>query len=238
MEFAEAVDALKKAIQDDCKGSDVPALLPDEVLFMFAQCRGFDMQSAAQRYIRFMKIYEEYSLSFEETPEVTKGLSQEIFHSGRFDLSGRPVLIGTVRNLDWRRITPREMQKTWFFCVWKALCSTALAQSQGIVIVVIAKGISPSLFHREFHGFVAKAVQECMPMKVHRLFILNQPCFFSSIIWPLLSQLFSAKIRQRIVMVGKNYELLQDHVPIESIPPAWLGQDMPDDAPEVGASAQ
>ena len=104
--------------------------------------------------------------------------------------------------------------------------------------MVIAKGINPSIFSREFHGFVAKAVQECMPMKVHKMFILNQLWFFSTITWPLISQLFSEKIRQSIVMAAKNYELSKDFVRIQSISPAWLGLDLPDDASGDNASAQ
>ena len=180
-----------------------------------------------------MKVFREYSLSFDETPEITKGINMGIFHYGQFDVSGRPLIIGAIRHLDWSKISPKEMQKAWFYCVWQALCSSPLAQSQGIVVVIIAKGISPSIFRREFHGFVANAVQECMPMKVCKLFVLNQPWFFSSVIWPLVSQLFSAKIRERIVMVGKNYELMREFVSIESIPPGLLGLTLPDeDAPE------
>ena len=220
MDQIEAVAMLKSAVRTACNGKEAPPFLADEHPYKFAACRGFDMHSAAQRYIRFMQLYLEYDLSFDETPDVSKGIGLGVLNIGQFDTKGHPLIIGAIRNLDWKKISAKEMQKTWFYCIWKALSSSPVAQSQGIVLVLIASGISVSIFNREFHGFVAKAVQECMPMKVERLFVLNQPWFFSRLIWPLLSQLFSAKIRQRIVMVGKNYDIMQEYVPFEAIPHA------------------
>jgi hypothetical protein len=218
MDPTEAAAMLKSAVRTACDEKEVPPFLSDDDLYKFAACRRFDMTSAAQRYIRFMQLFHEYDLSFDETPEVSKGLGLSVFSINHFDTKGHPLVFGAVRNIDWRKISARDMQKTWFYCVWKALSSSPLAQSQGIVLVLMGNGISVSIFNLEFHGFIAKAVQECMPMKVARLFVLNQPWFFSRLIWPLISQLMSAKIRQRVVMVGKNYDLMQEYVPFEAIP--------------------
>ena len=233
MEICEAVSLLKEAIHHACKGHELPPILTDEIMYKFAACRNFDMQSAAQRYLRFMKLFQEYSLSFDETPEITKGQEMKIIQSGKYDLSGRPLIIIVARHLDWQKISPSEMQKTWFFSVWHALCSSPLAQTQGLVLMLITNGIHPSMFKREFHGFVAKAVQECLPVKIFKIFVLNQPWFFSSVIWPLVSQLLSSKLRQRVVMVGRKYELMSEFVDVQSIPPAFLSPSLPDeDAPD------
>jgi hypothetical protein len=221
----DPVAELKKAILASNDASDPPFLLPDQDLYRFAACRGFDIESATKRYLKFIKLFREFDLSFEETQDVTKGLNTGVIFCGQFDNKGHPLIAALPRNLDWNKVSAKEMQKTWFFCVWKALCSSPLAQSEGIVLVVVARGVGISLFNREFHGFVAKAVQECMPMKILNFFIVNQPWFFSGVIWPLISQLFSAKIRQRVVMVGRNFELMKELVSLDSIPPA-LHQDL------------
>ena len=109
IKFHETVELLKNAIYAACDGQNIPTLFPHDVLYKIAECRSFDMQSAAQRYLWFINVCEDYLWSLEESPEKTKGLNIKIFHFGRFNLSRRLRLIRIFRNLYWpKKISPKD----------------------------------------------------------------------------------------------------------------------------------
>mmetsp|Transcript_50207 Transcript_50207/g.131954 ORF Transcript_50207/g.131954 Transcript_50207/m.131954 type:complete len:233 (+) Transcript_50207:41-739(+) len=228
MDFDVAVAALKQAICAQSGGADDVEILDDAVLYRFAACRLFDMVSAAKRYLKFIKVVKEYQLSFEETPEIAKVLSRGIVHTGGFDLQGHPVVIAVPRYVDWKMTSTKDMQKAWFYCAWQAICSSPLAQSEGIVLMLFARGMSISFFNRDFLGFVGNAIQECLPMKIRRILVVNQPWIFSSFIAPLISPFMPAKIRERVVLTGRNYELIWRYIAPATIPKGLRGEFYPE----------
>jgi len=75
----------------------------------------------------------------------------------------------------------------------------------------------------EFQGFVIRALVGCLPCKISAILVVNQPFLFGSVIWPIMSQLMSAKLKSRVVVIGKDYESLDGHVGKPCVPTSCGG---------------
>ena len=77
------------------------------------------------------------------------------------------------RQMDWTKVKTPQMKKTWFYFVMLNLSLDFHAQEHGVTLTNSLIGIGYSNMKLDFQSFLAGAVQQCMPMKLHHIFMGN-----------------------------------------------------------------
>jgi hypothetical protein len=209
-------------------------------LTKFVIVRGLDVESAAVRFLELRKLVLQHNLSFSYyDPGVQNALK-----TGAFDCvphmeptCGRPVICMRPRLIDWEAHSVHDGKKAWFYAVMTCLTYTPTAQSHGIVICNSMKSASLFTMNSEFRAMLSQGINHALPVRVHRAFIANEPFIFGSIMWPILKNLLSKKIRERMVVVGKVYDAVLADLPAAAVPPEMGGTRAPDIATPEGLKA-
>jgi len=81
----------------------------------------------------------------------------------------------------------------------------------------MAKQMSPGFAKR-----VTSIMQECLPIRLKNICMVNESWVFS-LVFSIVSNFLKPKLRERIMLIGKNYEKLHALVPPEMLPEAYGG---------------
>ena len=213
----------------------------DALLHKFLVARGFDVTSAAARFLAFRRLVLEHGLSFVLDDEIRLCLRQGLFHFLPLHVDPqqfRPIMAVTPRRLDWSTVTVQKMKKAWFFVAMTVLSLAPTAQDRGIILTNSVKGAGPSNIKVEFMKFMLGAVRHAMPVKLGAGFIANQPKAFQWIIWPIFRQLMSEKMRERMHIIGDCYTEAVDFCGRNVVPEEMGGGRVIDTAQEIQLQLQ
>ncbi|XP_077519338.1 alpha-tocopherol transfer protein-like isoform X2 [Amblyomma americanum] len=117
---------------------------------------------------------------------------------------------------------------------WELALEEAGTQVNGIVALVDLDG--GSLKHvasmSPAHAFkIVYCVQECYPIRLKAIHIVNQPLFFTLLL-RFLKPLVKNKFFQRLHLHGRNYASLHEYLPREILPSEYGGEREPFDNSE------
>lgn len=205
-------------------------------LLRFLRARKFNVPAA----FRLLRNY--YRMRF-ENPE----LYQDLYPSSDKDIFDLQCL-GFLRDTDaeGRKVFLLRMGK-WnpdvcsleamykpCTLAWEHALEEAETQVNGIVALVDLDG--GSLKHvasmSPAHAFkIVYCVQECFPMRLKAIHVVNQPLFFTLLL-RFLKPLVKNKFFQRLHQHGRNYASLHEYIPREILPQEYGGVREPFDNSE------
>ncbi|KAH8026035.1 hypothetical protein HPB51_015384 [Rhipicephalus microplus] len=118
---------------------------------------------------------------------------------------------------------------------WEHALEEPATQVNGIVALVDLEG--GSLRHiasmSPEHAFkILYCVQECYPIRLKAIHVVNQPLFFT-ILLKFLKPFVKNKFFQRLHLHGRNYASLHEHLPREILPREYGGVQEPVDSSEL-----
>jgi hypothetical protein len=202
--LAQAVELVQEKLPTELPSS------PQELALLrkFLETRNGDVASAAERYVNHVKLVREFDLSTQLSREILDALKLGALFEGPHDKEGRPSVFVWPARLDWKAVTVAQMRKVWYFQMMRIIMKNPTAQSKGMNAVANGAGVSMSTIRREFQAFVGRAVNECMPTKINRIYFVNEPWIFGSLLWPIVSFFLKEKLRARVRVIGTRYEEL------------------------------
>lgn len=180
----------------------------DGVIIRFLVARDFRVASVVQRFLNFRELVITHDLSFSLSDEIIKASETGLMHfiEPNSSTKNHAVLVIFPRNLDWNKVTVPQMKRLWLYTVLSVASVSIAACETGTIMENSLQGIGMKNICIEFQKFVATGIQQCVPLRLHHGFIANQPWLFGSVMFPLLKNLLSEKLRKRIEIVGSEYE--------------------------------
>lgn len=200
---------------------------PDAMMFKFLLARDWDQESATERFLAFRKLIIEYDLTFNGNhPDVQLGFSLGALHMScpTEPKEGRPVIAILPQKFDWEKITTAKMRRAAFYGQLVVCHSTPIAQIKGVVLTNNMANLGYSNVNTEMASFMSTAMSKCLPLRISVGYIANQPWIFGTVVWPIMKRGFSDKIRDRLHVIGEDYKLVLEALPIEIIPRGMGGE--------------
>jgi hypothetical protein len=216
--FPRALQLLQQKHNNN--NSNGEPLSKDQTILLqkFIETRNGDVNSAVERYEKHIQLVKDFDLSMRLSVDLLDAMKMGIIFQGGLDKESRPSLLLAPGSVDWNKVTIIQMRKLWYFQIMRVIMKTPTAQTKGLNLVINGSGVSMATVKREFLSFVGKAVNECMPTKIHRIYFANEPWIFSTILWPIVSFFLKEKLRQRVRVIGKRYEELLEQFKPEDLP--------------------
>lgn len=143
-----------------------------------------------------------------------------------------PIIFTRPRLVVWGpELTPQRYCKVWFYFATLTVCTDYFAQAIGIVIVGSAKGMGYANVCRDFQNFTIAVIKEqCLPLRLHRVFAANENFLIHNILWPIARKLMSNRTAKKMVFLGSKYNRLLEEVEGYRLPKEVGGTfDLPED---------
>eukprot|EP00036_Acanthoecidae_sp_10tr_P001928 CAMPEP_0182944554 /NCGR_PEP_ID=MMETSP0105_2-20130417/54118_1 /TAXON_ID=81532 ORGANISM="Acanthoeca-like sp., Strain 10tr" /NCGR_SAMPLE_ID=MMETSP0105_2 /ASSEMBLY_ACC=CAM_ASM_000205 /LENGTH=257 /DNA_ID=CAMNT_0025084491 /DNA_START=155 /DNA_END=928 /DNA_ORIENTATION=+ len=202
-----------------------PEKLPDEFLARFLRGSKYNSEKAAKRYVMYARKRAEL---FPDQPaigpivpdaELTKTLQLGIVRPlGGVDVAGRRVLLAMPGRLDFTDgEQPARFARAIFYRIEQCIETSVETQRVGICLLQDATGMSRSKFRRNVVREVLHVIQDCLPIRVGRILIVNQPWIFS-ILFGIIKLFLKEKMRRRVVVLGTDREALAQYLSHENTP--------------------
>lgn len=139
------------------------------------------------------------------------------------------------RVLTWDKTTTESYIRAWFYFIFTLLSSDWTAQTHGLCLVGSLKGAGLSNLNRSFQSAIGSALQHCLPIKIHKVFMANDNFFVHNIVWPLMKLILSTKMQSKMNFIGKKYELILAELPADRVMRECGGTiDLPDQCNVLG----
>ena len=179
----------------------------ESLLIKFVVMRKGDAASAADRFLHCRKMVIENELTFVVDDDVRAAASVGFMHvfPPSEATKNHPLIVVLPRRLDWSKITVKQAKKLWFCVVMLVANMSIEAQRSGVAVTNSMKDVGFANICMEFQKFLLTAVHKCVPFRVASGFIANQPFLFGSIVYPVMQNLLSEKLRSRMHVIGSKY---------------------------------
>ena len=223
----ESVAKLREILKGDSE-LDVP-YEEEKFLLTFLRPCHFYPESAYQRMQNFFKFKVKY-------PKYCAGLipsrEKNVFEQGiltvfptRDHLGRRVLLIEAGKKWKPKQCTLDEIFKG-VMLVLEAAISEPRTQVTGVQVILDMDGLSLSHVWQFTPGFakaVVEWVQDCIPVRLKAVHIINQPYVFN-MVFAIFKPLLNAKLRNRIHFHGTDRQSLLRHVDAKCLSKAYGGE--------------
>lgn len=216
---------IAKAVSDKLS----PQAVPDGLLLRFLRSMKFDGPKAANHFLAYRRrkaeLFPSEALDTESPlkmdDEILATLSQGVLvvPLGVRDKDGHQMLFFRPRlfNYDEDCMSPEKFARAHFAVLDRMLALDEQTQKCGLCMVGIAKGISMSNFRRQTSKLIMENVQDKLPLRVGRAFIVDQPMIFS-VLFKIVKLFMKEKLKRRIKVLGSNHKELLKYMDPSSIP--------------------
>lgn len=211
--------------------------MDDAFLLRFLRARKFDPEKAfntLKNYYTFKVRYSKLLTDFKPS-EVKKVLQMNIMMPLPKRLTdGSAVGLLRVGYFDIDVATPDDLFAAGLVCVELGLELESIQVCGGSVIFDMEKFSLRLLRHFGSPTFLfrmVRVVQDCLPCRVRGFHIVNEPFFFS-VVFNIIKQFLTEKIKSRIHFHGSNLKSLHKHIPPEILPEELGGELGPMDSTE------
>ncbi|GLV42471.1 uncharacterized protein CBL_03208 [Carabus blaptoides fortunei] len=230
---SEALAALRKLVQDE-RDLIFPADEEEHLLKFLRPCKFYPDSSfkLMKRFYRFKQKHPKYSENL--TPSAMKyAISHGIatFLPNR-DKGGCRIMIVQIGT----RWNPKEVKLIDLFrCIMMFIeiaMAEPLTQLSGVQVIFDMKDLTMSQvcqFGPSFAAHLLEWVQECIPLRLKGIHIVNEPRIFN-LLFAIFKPFMHDKLRKRIIFHGTTRDKLVESFGIEYIPNSYGGNA---DVPEI-----
>ncbi|XP_065307312.1 alpha-tocopherol transfer protein-like isoform X1 [Dermacentor albipictus] len=213
--------------------SDEPELnsrKDDDFLLRFLRVRKYNVDAAMQTIRNYYKIRTACG------PVYCDFLPSKVPSAGRAlfmvmpekDVHGRPIVFVNIGQWIPSELSASEFQKAWTICM-EHLASDPVTQVLGVVLLIDYNGFTIEKLLSVSIGLVKKAleyVQDCMPMRLKAIHILNQSYAFD-VLYMIVRPVIKSKLAERFHLYGENYDKLHEEISPSVLPKEYGGQGPP-----------
>nr|XP_022911696.1 alpha-tocopherol transfer protein-like [Onthophagus taurus] len=147
-------------------------------------------------------------------------------------LEGSRIMVVNIAN--WN---PKEVSVTTFirgvFIALEIAMGEPKTQVGGVHVILNLEGLSLShitQFNPSLARMILQLVQECLPLRLKGIHIINQLTLFK-VIYAIFKPFIGEKLKKRLFFHGTNYDELLAKVDSFCLPPRWGGTLSSPDAP-------
>ena len=209
-EEKEALKQMQALLADDLKA------LPEATQLMCLRGRKYDPARGAETLQKLQAL--KLSLKWDDpTPQLAKDLaSGKIVSTGSHDEKGRAVVWLRLRYHNPKESQPEDMGRAIATVMLKA-CENVDTQRNGIVLINDVTGIGLKNISPPAAKFVFGTVLPSLPIRVSRICLVRPPWFVTKVLFPIVSNFMSKKLKARILLCPEP-EMLLEVLPKDRIP--------------------
>ncbi|KAL3280638.1 hypothetical protein HHI36_003874 [Cryptolaemus montrouzieri] len=228
----EALKTMRQMIKDE-PGLNLP-IEDEQFLIKFLRPCKFYPQSAfklMRKFYSFKAAHPKYGANLYPTP-LRHVFDKEVFvFLPTRGPGGSRIMIANV-GTKWN---PKEVSLDDLFRAVMLSIEIAMIEPKtqvgGVHVIMNMKGLSLShvyMFSPSLAKMMVDWVQECAPVRLKGIHVINQPFIFS-LLWAIFKPFVGAKLRQRLFFHGSNKKALVEHISSKTLPPCFGGvADIPD----------
>ena len=222
VEFILDSDDGQKRLQDlkDSVGADLKEQYPELVNFICTASlvfRNGDMNTASQRVQNYLQWRQKYlgtyeKIILENEPEILEIYNRNLFNViENVDAEGRCAVYIRLKYMDPTKISPLSVLKTFHYSVMERIMKDhPICQKKGIYMIGDMGEAGFNNLDQRVPKAIMGAISKNFPVRLHKI-LMVRPIWILNIIFPIVRLFLSAKLQDRIKIVGNDPKLLKDY---------------------------